>query len=273
MSSDATTVLAPDCCACQALCCVVLPFERSSDFPESKSAGTACRNLLDDDRCGIHDRLRAKGWVGCTVFDCFGAGQRLSASVPRRHGDAAVTRVLVDAFPVVHQLHEMLWYLTDPAVEATRHAATAAARYAEVDALAGRPADELAGLDIAAVRATVAMVLRAVSDEVRGRAEVEGRAARRLPRAVRPGGDLVGAGLRGQDLRSAPLRGALMLGTDLRDADLRGADLLGTDLRGADLRGADLTGALFLTRPQAAAAVGDRATRLPERVARPAHWS
>src|SRR3954452_11012900 len=47
-----------------------------------------------------------------------------------------------------------------------------------------------------------------------------------------------------------------------RAADLRGADLLGADLRGADLRGADLTDALFLTRTQVQAAVGDDGTRV-----------
>jgi uncharacterized protein YjbI with pentapeptide repeats len=68
------------------------------------------------------------------------------------------------------------------------------------------------------------------------------------------------------------LRGALLLGADLRNADLRRADLLGADLRGARLHGADLTDVLFLTQPQVSAAVGDGATRLPDRVDRPTHW-
>ncbi len=56
------------------------------------------------------------------------------------------------------------------------------------------------------------------------------------------------------------------------DADLRDADLIGADLRAADLSGADLTGALFLTRGQLHAAVGDASTQIPDRLARPAHW-
>ena len=84
--------------------------------------------------------------------------------------------------------------------------------------------------------------------------------------------DLVGARLRGADLRAADLRGALLVAADLREADLRTADLLGADLRDADLRGSDLREALFLTRPQVAAARGDRRTRLPAGLARPAGW-
>ena len=64
----------------------------------------------------------------------------------------------------------------------------------------------------------------------------------------------------------------LLIGSDLRGADLREADLIGADLRAADLRGADLTGALFLTRGQVQSAVGDPATRIPDRFPRPGHW-
>ncbi|HVI38643.1 MAG TPA: pentapeptide repeat-containing protein, partial [Gaiellales bacterium] len=89
----------------------------------------------------------------------------------------------------------------------------------------------------------------------------------------RRGADLIGARLRGADLAKANLRGAYLIGADLRGADLRQADLIGADLRDADLRGADLTGALFLTQSQANAARGDGATKLPDAVTRPAHWS
>jgi hypothetical protein len=44
-------------------------------------------------------------------------------------------------------------------------------------------------------------------------------------------------------------------------------------VRGARLDGADLAGALFLTRPQVGAALGDTATVLPPGVPRPTHWS
>ncbi|MGK5115528.1 pentapeptide repeat-containing protein, partial [Geodermatophilus sp. CPCC 205506] len=130
--------------------------------------------------------------------------------------------------------------------------------------LTGAGADELAGVDTAALREEAGGLLRSVSE--RARAGVRGRTR------VRRGGDLVGARLRGADLRGSGLRGAYLIGADLRDADLRLADLLGADLRAADLRGADLTGALFLTRPQTAAARGDAGTRLPAGLEHPAHW-
>lgn len=272
-ATDARADLRADCSACDALCCVVLPFTRSADFPESKPAGVPCRNLRDDDRCSIHGRLRPQGWVGCTVYDCFGAGQQISAHSSHWRDDERAAVVAREALPVLHQLHEMLWYLRDPAIAASRHREQAAALVEEVTALARQDPDALAGLAVQQVRTRVAMLLRAVSDDRRGEAAITGRAAPRLPRTARPGADLSGARLRRADLRAAPLRGALLLGADLRAADLRGADLLGADLRGADLRGADLRGALFLTEPQLAAAHGDGGTRTDSTLARPGHWA
>ncbi|MRT44737.1 pentapeptide repeat-containing protein, partial [Xylella fastidiosa subsp. multiplex] len=69
------TGLRGDCEHCFGLCCVALPFTASADFAIDKEAGRPCPNLRTDHRCGIHARLRDKGFTGCTVYDCFGAGQ------------------------------------------------------------------------------------------------------------------------------------------------------------------------------------------------------
>ncbi|AEE45455.1 pentapeptide repeat-containing protein [Cellulomonas fimi] len=258
-----------DCSRCAALCCVVLPFARSADFAVDKPAGTACGHLQDDLRCGIHDRLRERGFAGCTVFDCFGAGQHVTAAFggPAVRPDAAVA----DAFAVQRRLHEFAWYLDDALDRADAAAVHADARraLAAVVALAETPP---------AVRdAAVVDGLHREVDDVLARTSAAVRAAARagLPgrRRDRRRADLVGARLAGADLRAVDLRGAWLMGADLRGADLRVADLVGADLRGADLRDADLTDALFVTGPQAAAARGNLGTRLPGRVARPTHWT
>jgi len=75
------------------------------------------------------------------------------------------------------------------------------------------------------------------------------------------------------DLRGADLRGADLRGAKLQGAKLQGAKLQGADLRGADLRGADLRGALNLTQAQIEDALGNKDTKLPEGLQRPAEWS
>ena len=71
--------LEPDCSQCAALCCVVLAFDRSSQFAENKLAGAPCRHLDDADRCRIHATRTERGYPGCLSFDCQGAGQRVTA--------------------------------------------------------------------------------------------------------------------------------------------------------------------------------------------------
>ncbi len=70
--------LQADCQNCFGLCCTALNIVASSDFAMNKAAGTPCQNLQADYSCHIHSSLREKGFKGCTVFDCLGAGQMVS---------------------------------------------------------------------------------------------------------------------------------------------------------------------------------------------------
>lgn len=260
--------LRADCGDCFGLCCVALAFTRSADFARDKPAGEPCGHLGADHRCGIHDRLRERGYPGCTAYDCLGAGQKVSRHTfgGRDWRDAADGgRAMFAVLPVVRQLHELLRYLAEvralPAARVLHGDAEEAA--ARVEALSLGGADELLALDVDAERGRVAPLLRDASRLARAG----------HPRARRKrGADMAGARLRGADLRGADFGGALLVGADLRGADLRTADLIGADLRGADLRGADLRGALFVTGGQLAAAAGDPGTRLPRGIVRPGHW-
>jgi hypothetical protein len=255
---DERSHLRADCSRCAALCCVGPAFAASADFAIDKPAWTPCPNLRPDDRCGIHDRLRDRGFPGCTVFDCFGAGQRIVQETFGGRSWRETPELAGEQFavlPVMRQLHEMLAHLRDALAldpdEQTRAGLAAAAE--EVTRSASGSSDDLLAVDLVAVRSRVGGLLRTASATARGRRRVRD-GIRPPPRRLRAGADLVAADLRGRDLRTADLRGALLIAADLRDADLRWADLLGADLRDADLRGARLDGALFLTRPQLAAA-------------------
>lgn len=261
MAAPTLPRLEAECSQCFGLCCVALPFPRSADFPVDKAGGDPCRNLLADHRCGIHDRLLEGGWRGCVTFDCFGAGQQVSqvtfGGVSWRDAPATAPTMYA-VLPVMRQLHEMLAHLLE-AADLEPDPATAGVLADLVDevgaATAGDP-DTLLALDLVALRSRVGDLLRIVSatarERHRRRAGIRGQS--RQARRIRAGADLVGADLRGLDLRAADLRGALLIAADLRGADLRWADLLGADLRDADLRGAVVDGALFVTRPQLAAA-------------------
>jgi uncharacterized protein YjbI with pentapeptide repeats len=260
--------LRADCANCFGLCCVVPAFAASADFAIDKPAGRACPNLQSDFRCGIHGQLKQQGFSGCTVYDCFGAGQKVSQITfdgqDWRSAPRTATQMFA-VFPVMRQLQELLWYLTEaltlqPARPLHRDLNRA---LDETERCTRRSPEALLELDMAAHREHVSSLLLRTSELVR--AEVRTRKEHR-------GADLIGADFKGADLRGANLRGAYLIGADLRDADLRLADLTGADFRGADLAGADLTGSIFLTQSQINAAKGDAATTLPTALSRPTPW-
>jgi hypothetical protein len=261
--------LAADCSQCFGLCCVVPSFAASADFAIDKPAATPCPNLADDFGCGIHARLRERGFPGCTAYDCFGAGQHVSqvmfAGVDWRAAPQTAAGMYA-VFPVVRELHELRWHLReaarragDPALETAVVSLSARVR----DSADGRP-DQVATIDLGPLWAEAGRLLEAVSLAVRTPRGLGADLSRR---------DLLGADLRERDLRGASLRGALLVGADLRGCQLDRADLLGADLRGARLEGADLSTVLFLSRPQVGSARGDVRTSLPPDLSRPAHWS
>ncbi|MFI9245341.1 pentapeptide repeat-containing protein [Streptomyces sp. NPDC053086] len=266
-----------DCAQCFGLCCVALPFARSADFALNKPAGKPCPNLQGDHRCGIHADLRQKGFTGCTVYDCFGAGQKVSqvtfGGQDWRTGPKEQARRMFEVFPVVRQLHELLWYLTEALGLAAARSVHPELRQAleKTERLTRQSPEELAALDVATHRQEVNVLLLRTSELVRAGAGGTGKGKGKGK--DRRGADLVGARLKGADLRGGSLRGACLIAADLTGADLRGADLIGADLRDTDLTDADLTGAFFLTQPQLNAARGSAGTKLPGSVTRPAHWT
>lgn len=190
--------LQADCEQCFGLCCAALPFAASVDFAADKAAGQPCGHLRDDFRCGIHGSLQEQGYRGCTFYDCFGAGQRVSqvtfAGLSWRQVPGSA-KPMFDVFPVMWQLHELLWYLDEalslPQVSHLHERLRI--RYDETERLTSAKLDDL------------------ISAKLRG-ADLRGIYLR-------------GAYLIAADLRGADLRGADMIGADLRDADVRGADL------------------------------------------------
>ena len=272
MIPDDRSGLRANCADCFALCCTAFGFQRSADFPIDKPAGVPCLNLADDFSCTIHASLRARGFGGCTVFDCFGAGQHVSQNLFggtswRERPDTRTE--MFTTFAVVRQLHEMLWYLieaigrttvpelSDPAVQLQ----------SEILRILAREASEVRASDVERIRAEVRQVLIDVSAEVRGGYEADAGG-----NDVHPAADLAGRDLRVRRLCGADLRGASLIAADLRRVDLTDVDLLGADLRDTRLEGADLSDALFLTQAQVNAARGDEATRLPTTLDRPRHW-
>ncbi|RSD29101.1 pentapeptide repeat-containing protein [Mesobacillus subterraneus] len=277
MKSDDRKQLSADCENCFGLCCVALSFTASSDFAFDKGEGTPCRNLKTDFRCGIHKNLRINGFRGCTVYECFGAGQKVS-QVTYNGVDwrirSAIAKEMFLVFPVMQQLHEMLYYLNEAlsleAVQPIYKDLEQAVK--ETEQLTYLSSESILDLYIPSHRDKVNELLKKTSELVRTKVKSSISHRRMRERKKIRGRDLIGGNFRGANLRGVNLRGALLIASDLRGADLRETDLIGADLRDADLSGADLTGCIFLTQVQVNSANGDIHTKLPLSLKIPEHW-
>ena len=263
--------LRADCENCFGLCCVALPYAKSADFAFDKEGGIPCRNLQSNYLCGIHSNLRNKGFRGCSAYECFGAGQKVSKITYngkdwRTNKD--VSKEMFEVYPIMQQLHEMLWYLNEALMN---DAAKTIYKelilcFAETEELSYKSPEIIKSIDVSEHRSQVNRLLTHTSELVRA------QITKKQQKSTQRGMDFIGAKLKGADLRGENLRGAFFIAADLRNADLRYSDFIGADFRDADISGANLTGSIFLTQAQVNAAKGNKHTKLPRTLARPAHW-
>jgi uncharacterized protein YjbI with pentapeptide repeats len=270
VDDDIFNNLRADCENCFGLCCVALPYAKSADFAFDKDGGTPCRNLQSNYLCGIHKDLRNKGFRGCSAYECFGAGQKVSQVTYNGmdwRSNKDIAQEMFDVYPIVQQLHEMLWYLNEIL---TIHAAKSIHNEVkqsieDTENLTNKRPEYILSIEVEEHRSKVNKLLIRASELVRAQVP-------KSQKNTRGRMDYLGAKLRGTDLKGANLRGALLIAADLRNADLRWSDVIGADFRDADIGGANLTGCIFLTQAQVNAAKGNKHTKLTAALVTPDHW-
>ncbi len=265
-----------DCSECWGICCIHLYFSKSDGFPNNKAAGTPCSHLSTDYSCSIHQQLANRGYNGCLSFDCLGAGQKISQVTFRGDGDEGLqpSDKILEAFQLMRQLHELLWYLLEALdrAEAVRESIKIRELYDKIHALTLLEYQRLILVDISLYRAEVNAILLDVSEGVRGKVKKVMDSSLKTLKGLRPRADFAGQDLRGYDLSGGNFRGSLLIASNLKNCDLNNADFIGVDLRDADISGADFSKSLFITQAQINAAKGSVTTKLPKYIKRPAHW-
>lgn len=270
--------LRTDCEKCFGLCCVALYFSASEGFPTNKDAGKPCINLQSDFTCSVHKNLRSKGLKGCTAYDCFGAGQKIAQVTYNGHDwrqSPESAKKMFDAFLIMRQLHEMLWYLNQAFIlqKSKDIKDKISSLLDNTEHLTFLDVDSLLKLDMESHRTKVNMLLKRTSELVRTKTQRRKNSSSKNGKNKSHRVDYFGADLRKTDLMGADLRGACLIAANLRGVDLSGADFIGADLRDADLCGANLTNSIFLTQAQINTAKGDSHTKLPSILIRPTYWS
>jgi hypothetical protein len=103
--------LKSDCTRCAALCCAAFAFETSDMFAIDKPIDAACPNLKPDFSCRIHGERIERGFRGCTLFDCHGAGQRVTQEIfggKTWRDDPALAAPMFELFRKMLKIHDYL---------------------------------------------------------------------------------------------------------------------------------------------------------------------
>ena len=157
--------LRPDCSACCGLCCVAPAFDAAQGFGFDKPAHTPCVNLQSDYRCAIHDNLSVNGFPGCIVFDCHGAGQRVTRQVFHGVSWSDSPHIAVKMFNafgrfcVLHELMALLSIARQRFVEENIQTRLKTSLY-EIEALCQEESVSPGSVDIAGIKRTTMNMLR-----------------------------------------------------------------------------------------------------------------
>lgn len=269
--------LKAECDKCFGFCCAALYFSASEGFPTDKEAGNPCINLRDDYKCKVHGELRKRGLKGCIAYDCFGAGQKVAQISYIGKGwrsNPEIKEEMFDAFLIVRQLQEMLWYLTD-AIKVQEDLKTKEKIkkiIEETERLTLLEASELKKVDLIIHRHKVNQLLAVTSEFVRIKTRKGQQSALKRKKKIAGRDNFIGFDFKKFNLMGEDLRGALLIAADLRNMNLEGVDFIGADMRDTDLRGADLSKSIFVTQPQINSAKGDEYTKLPTSIVKPPYW-
>ena len=151
-----------DCGDCAAVCCIATSFEASPDFANTKSAGEPCHHL-DGTRCAIHHQLTLRGFKGCAVYDCYGAGPRVTREF------TGPERARNEAFMQLRVLHELLWFVLGALELCPLNHPELRAELVHLTSELSAPITQLSELNIPELHARTHTVLRRVGAALGGR--------------------------------------------------------------------------------------------------------
>ncbi len=107
-----------DCSRCVGLCCVAHAFVRSVGFGIDKANDEPCPHLQKDNHCTIHAERSERGFDGCIVYECYGAGQRVTQDLfggRSWHDEPDILAPMMQAFRSMRLVHELQMLLAEAA--------------------------------------------------------------------------------------------------------------------------------------------------------------
>ena len=265
MHSSLLKELSIDCEKCSGLCCVALYCSKIDGFPENKSADTPCKHLESNFKCNIHTQLLKKNMKGCLIYECFGAGQKVTQlykSVGNWSSNPGQRKEIYQIFLIMTKLYQMRWYLIQAfdlnvSLEINDKIT---ALIQENEQLAGLHPNKLLSYNLDKYREKTNHILKIIIDQISAPQTEKSK-------------NYLGMNFRGKNLNGKDFSMSLLIATNLEHCSLKKAIFLGANMRDANVKNTDLSQSLFLTQMQINSAKGNSATKLPLYLSRPSSWN
>lgn len=253
-----------DCAKCSGLCCVALYCSKTDGFPENKEDGVPCKHLQSNFQCDRHAQLVKKNMKGCLIYECVGAGQKVTkmyAESGNWKTNPKQSKEIYEVFLIVHQLHQMLWYLAQALGVTTddKLANEIGLLIQENEQITSQGPGILQSYDLEGYRTKVNKILRTLTEKQAKGSNEQNK-------------NYFGKNLKGKNLEGKDFSRALMIASNLEHCNLRGANFLGADMRDMNLKNANLSESLFLTQMQINSAKGNKMTNIPSYLVHPSTW-
>lgn len=260
-----------NCEKCCGLCCVALFFSKSDGFPKDKESGVVCDNLQTDYECKKHSKLTQLGLKGCLAYDCFGAGQCITArlnTLPNWHSahTSKEHEEIFQSFCIIMRIQQTLWYLSQCLCLRTSQSEKEQAKSLlhEGSTLIDKPFEVLENLHPQPFYKKANEYLKHIWElQKSNHPNMSNQSIK----------NYMGKQFQNKNLIGRDFSMALLIAANLEQASLYGANLLGADMRDTNICNTDLSQCLFLTQMQINTAKGNHNTILPPFLHKPKHWN
>lgn len=242
-----------ECQECLGICCTALYFSKIDGFYEDKKAGQDCINLDSQHRCKIYQELLVKNSKGCKIYDCFGAGQKVTQMYLNRQ---VVDQEVCKIYLIMYQLYQMLWYLLQAKNYGQKQVNGSLQTIQEIIQLSAK---EILQTNIDTIIKEAKMALKKASDTL--------TAIDVTKKQTYFQKDLSFKNLDHKDFSMT-----IMIASNLEGSSLDKTNFLATDIRDTNIKNTDMSNCLFLTQGQINSAIGNQNTQLPSYLTKPETW-
>ncbi len=264
MYSNLFKELSIDCQKCSGLCCVALYYSKTDGFPEDKPANVPCKHLEPHFKCAIHSQLFEKNLKGCLIYECFGAGQKVTqmyTGIGNWSTSPTLRKEIYEVFLTIRELHQMCWYLIqglnmNTSSEVNKEITLLIEENRQI---AHQEPHKLLKYDLYDYRTRTNNILHLLTEK-------NAKSSSKSPKSF------FGKNFRGKNLDGENFSMSYLIASNLEGCSLKGTNFLGADMRDAIVKNTDLSKSLFLTQMQINSTKGNSTTKLPFYLSPPASW-